>query len=222
MAAYTLIPCDHPCAGSIIARWASSDDYSYAMRRRLGAGETLLARAALRALLALSTKCNDWVFRNDERGKLLVDGRSGSPGPHVSLTHTLGAIACTVVASAPVGIDIERQRPRAYAAISTYAFGPRECERIEQEGLQAFYRIWTLREAMGKATGDGLALVADGIDRAEDGPHVGCWSVRKAERQWLLAHHCAYTDLSLSFAVLVRENANESLRPLSQITAEEL
>ena len=46
-------------------------------------------------------------------------------------------------------------------------FGPLETQRVGRTGERGFYRIWTVREAMGKATGEGLRLVADRLDRAQ-------------------------------------------------------
>ena len=68
-------------------------------------------------------------------------------------------------------------------------------------GVSAFYRIWTLREAISKATGDGMALVMDRNDHVPtlmaDGLLV------RANTQWLLAHQQVACNFSLALAVQV-------------------
>ncbi len=70
----------------------------------------------------------------------------------------------------------------------------------ERGGIASFYRLWTLREAISKATGQGLAMFMDGIDRLPAEPHTGHWL--SADRQWLLAHLEPRPNLSLALAVL--------------------
>lgn len=62
-------------------------------------------------------------------------------------------------------------------ALAAKAFGPVERQLVAEGGAAAFYKLWTLREAMGKATGQGLALAADGADHVGNGPDEGVWQV---------------------------------------------
>jgi 4'-phosphopantetheinyl transferase len=60
-----------------------------------------------------------------------------------------------------VGVDIERKRPGVdMEGISGRFFSPREAETISAlrgpEVLEFFYRLWTLKEAYAKGTGEGL------------------------------------------------------------------
>ena len=45
---------------------------------------------------------------------------------------------------------------------------------MRKEGITEFYRIWTLREAIAKATGEGLVMAMDGVDRVGGGFAAGC------------------------------------------------
>lgn len=78
------------------------------------------------------------------------------PQLHFSLSHTNGASLCAV-ANAPVGADIEPIRPRR-KGLWEYCLTEEEFSRFQAQGTcwEEFYRIWTLKEAWCKYTGDGL------------------------------------------------------------------
>jgi 4'-phosphopantetheinyl transferase len=134
----------------------------------------------------------------DTRGKPIVCGASMR---HISIAHTGNLVAAAASAIGPVGIDVEhRDRARDLTRLALAAFGPAECQAVASHGVSAFYRIWTIREAISKATGDGMALVTDRIDRVPvdmvDGALVA------AEGEWLVAHEVIARDLSLALVVL--------------------
>jgi phosphopantetheinyl transferase len=136
-------------------------------------------------------------------GRPVLDPALGS-APFVSLSHTRGWIACAASEIGPLGIDIERQRPsRDHAGIAAAAFGPREQARALRSGTAAFYRIWTLREAIAKATGQGLRLAADGHDRVHEGPDEGSWQLRLDQTHWSLSHRLVHSDLNLATAIML-------------------
>jgi phosphopantetheinyl transferase len=93
-----------------------------------------------------------------EPAALLTEAHGGvryaRGGWHLNLSHSGGWLAAAV-ASVPVGIDIERLRPRAVAAQTARVFCPREAERLalEPDPLPSFWRLWTLKEAACKAAG---------------------------------------------------------------------
>lgn len=74
---------------------------------------------------------------------------------HLNLSHSGEWLAAAAAAHSPVGIDIERLRPRAVTTQAARVFCPKEAERLAQEGdpLPLFYRLWTLKEAACKAVG---------------------------------------------------------------------
>jgi 4'-phosphopantetheinyl transferase len=190
-------------ADALIAQWITQEDRAqFAKYRRPQArSASLLARAALKALLAHQTAAESWVFSPDSTGKLRVTA-PGRAGVEVSISHSGARVACAVSHVGPVGIDIEAHRPRAYDAIARYGFGKGEQTLAARLGARAFYRIWTLREAMGKATGEGLALATDGIDRVEPAPEEGCWVSQPAQGPaWRLAHEFLEPGYSLALAV---------------------
>lgn len=191
-------------AESLLARWITAEDQVHAGKysRPEAKSGSLLAHAALRALLARQTAARQWDFQFDSTGKLRVKGPDAAITAEGSIAHTKGMIACAVSQIGPIGVDIEAHRPRAYEAIARYAFGPQEQAAILRHGAPAFYRIWTLREAMGKATGEGLPFATDGKDHIEAAPEEGCWlSRRQSAQAWGLAHYVLEAGYSLALAV---------------------
>jgi 4'-phosphopantetheinyl transferase len=171
-------------ASALISDWANSQDRADARRGR-GARSSLLARAALRALLAQHTGRFDWQIVRTPLGKPFVVTPSGTPGPAVSLSHSGTTVAVAMAESGSLGLDIEQHRARDYVALAAQAFGPAEQSEVAVSGADAFYRVWTLREAVAKATGEGLALAADGRDLVAG--NAAGW-IEHAGRIWRVAH----------------------------------
>jgi 4'-phosphopantetheinyl transferase len=182
-------------AAALVSRWATGADRAHAaVRRRPEA--SLQALAALRALLFATTGRADWIVVRAASGKPSVVAADGRDGPSVSLSHSHGRIAVAVAWSVQIGIDVERHRPRDFVALADQAFGPVEQREVAAEGLGAFYRIWTLREAMAKATGDGLTLVLNRHDLAD-----GVGGDQAVERDlWTLLHLRPEPGYSLGLA----------------------
>jgi 4'-phosphopantetheinyl transferase len=91
----------------------------------------------------------------------------GPDAPHFNLAHARGLVA-VVVASANVcvGIDVEQVVPRGMDVmrITRQVFAPAEADWItkgtsSEECWDRFVRIWTIKEALLKATGRGLSVV---------------------------------------------------------------
>lgn len=124
---------------------------------------------------------------------------SGHPEVFISITHSQTSLACVVSLIGPAGIDLEVPRPhRDLAGIAAFAFGPKERARADAEGPDGFYRIWTLREAIAKADGSGLAQAADRQDRVDFGPMTGDWHWQG----WHLTHRLPAPGKHLAIAVL--------------------
>lgn len=94
----------------------------------------------------------------DGRPLLHVDGAPSELS--LSVSHS-GDWLAVALASVPVGIDIELpRRARDYAGLARFAFSPEEQARLDgldDGGRSAvFHRLWTLKEARGKRSGEGL------------------------------------------------------------------
>jgi phosphopantetheinyl transferase len=141
-----------------------------------------------------------YCIATEPSGRPVATVRDGTPaGIFISLSHSGVHLAAVATAIGPIGVDIERAKPRRnLAGIAQAAFGPAERRRCDRDGADGFYRIWTLREAIAKALGAGLVMAADRVDRVADGPDEGYWKWQG----WQLAHH--RVAAGLSFAVAVR------------------
>jgi 4'-phosphopantetheinyl transferase len=161
-------------------------------------GRTAAGRAlAVQLLMALGG--TGWTLDVDRQGKPVA---RGPVARHVSIAHSRDIVAAAASVVGPIGIDIEYRNPaRDLDRLAEAAYGAEECRAVAACGIPAFYRIWTIREAISKATGDGMALVADRTDRVP--PAMTDGSVVAAGGEWLLAHDVIAPEFSLALAVQV-------------------
>jgi phosphopantetheinyl transferase len=164
--------------------------------------DRFLLRSTGRALaeqLLIALGGTGWTIEPDMRGKPVV---SGPLTRHVSIAHSRSIVVAAASAVGPIGIDIEYlDAARDLDRLASAAYGAEERRVVASQGVSAFYRIWTVREAISKATGDGMALVADRLDRVpasmRDGPFIS------ADGDWLIAHDVVEQNFSLALAVQV-------------------
>lgn len=123
------------------------------LRRRWGA-----ARGSLRVALSRALGCApaEVAFEYGAHGKPRV---AGSP-LRFNISHS-GGRALIAMARFEVGADIELPRPRRTDDIARRFFAPGENARLfALEGpvrADAFFRLWTCKEAFLKVTGEGLS-----------------------------------------------------------------
>ena len=84
-------------------------------------------------------------------------GRPRLPGSglHASVSHSGDVVGVALTRAGPVGIDIEAVREIDFAAVAESVCTP--AERPDVRTAADFYSFWTRKEAVLKATGDGLA-----------------------------------------------------------------
>lgn len=197
---YSILPADDAglLAGTVLS--APRPDPT---RRRKGA---VLARALLSKMLSTVWDMASETVQicSEPSGRPYLAPVFSHPPPFISISHSRGWVACAATDIGPLGIDVERWQPsRDHAGIAAMAFGPREAARAAAGGIEAFYRIWTLREAIAKACGQGLALAADGLDRVHEGPDDGHWLATLDQGAWSLSHGLINEEASLATAVLL-------------------
>ena len=79
-----------------------------------------------------------------------------------NISHSSNYVAC-VIGNRPVGIDIEKAR-KGRQNLAKRFFDVSEAEWIKEcDSDERFFRIWTLKEAYGKATGQGVLDILDKI-----------------------------------------------------------
>jgi 4'-phosphopantetheinyl transferase len=117
------------------------------------------ARGTLREVLGRALGCApaEVEFRYGPHGKPYL---AGSP-LRFNISHS-GALALIALSRAEVGADVELPRPRRSDAIARRFYAPGEIERLFAERdaerrADAFFRLWTCKEAFLKATGEGLS-----------------------------------------------------------------
>lgn len=97
----------------------------------------------------------------DPRGTDRRAGEEKEPGLHFSVSHSGDLFACGV-GCAELGLDIQQGRDLDYLRLSRRHFSEEEQELVAGEGKDAFFRLWTRKEALGKYLGRGMA---DFLDR---------------------------------------------------------
>ena len=125
-----------------------------------------LTRCALEA--ASGTSARDFNFRIGRHGKPEIDEEPERGRLRFNLSHSRGLVCCAVTRERDVGIDVERISSntdidglarQVFAADEVAYLGRLEgCARRD-----AFFAIWTLKEAYTKAVGRGLSLPLDGF-----------------------------------------------------------
>ena len=99
---------------------------------------------------------------------------------HFSISHTPRHVFC-VLAEEPVGIDAEECDRQVRPALAKRVLSPREWERYSraEDKDAALLRLWVLKEASVKATGEGLRGWPTHTDFSPDDPRIqildGCY-----------------------------------------------
>jgi medium-chain acyl-[acyl-carrier-protein] hydrolase len=131
----------------------------------------VVCRGILRAILAryLSLPPQEVRFTAGPHGKPALDPAQGQAGLRFNLTHSEGLALYAMAWNREVGIDLERIRDQVeHQEIARRFFSPREARALEQlsgtERLKGFYRCWTRKEAVLKASGHGLLFPLDQVE----------------------------------------------------------
>jgi len=128
--------------------------------------------------------------KNGVRLGELVKDENGVPQPfdgiHWSISHKTRYV-CGVVAPLPIGIDIERVRNFSEGLFQKTATD-REwaLADMQTDSVMAFFRYWTAKEAVLKATGIGIKdLLKCRVDHIFDDNHL---QIQYDGQNWLIEH----------------------------------
>ncbi|PPD43448.1 MAG: 4'-phosphopantetheinyl transferase [Methylocystis sp.] len=137
----------------------------------------IAAHALLRAELSKRAGLppQDWRFAAAAHGKpFLIDAPRDM---RFSLSHTRGMVAVAICEGVDIGVDVEPSDRRAESMkLAERFFAPEEVtllRTVEGEARRdMFFAIWTLKEAVVKATGQGLSRALDSFAVSLDPPRV--------------------------------------------------
>ena len=117
----------------------------------------------------------DYDIEYTEKGKPVYSNSD----IHFNLSHAGDYVVCAVSDRA-VGIDIERIRKNAIKVAERF-FTQEECDWIADDNLR-FCRVWTLKEAYAKLTGEGIAGVVSKVEfRHEAGNEDGYEATKETQ-----------------------------------------
>jgi 4'-phosphopantetheinyl transferase len=132
-----------------------------------------VARAGLRSILSSYCGCHPAAleFSRGIFGKPVLAGRSSRSRISFNLSHSEAVAVIAVSVDADLGIDVERKkRIQDWQSVARRFFSARENAELmslqESARLDAFYDVWTRKEAIIKATGEGLHARLDEFDVA--------------------------------------------------------
>lgn len=128
----------------------------------------LWSRGVMRSVLASYLGClgHEVCFASDAHGKPILRRETHDRRLYFNLTHSRGAVALAVSGGREVGVDVEeRQRTVEYLSLAERFFAPAETrylQALRADHLpEAFFAIWTLKEAFVKGIGRGLSFPLD-------------------------------------------------------------
>lgn len=169
---------------------------TWELRHRFSTG-----RAALRIILSMTeggaVAETDWRFGASANGKPFVR----TPRSRIrsfNLSYGDDFIAIAVSTAVEIGVDIECGRAIPMDTLPWHLFSKDEQQILKNtpaaDFTRAFLKLWTLKEAIAKRTGQGFATEFSALNTAAMPVVVGLASVgREADIDALLFH----TDLSV-------------------------
>lgn len=108
---------------------------------------------------------NTWKFTAGAAGTACVFDRTG---PHFSVSHCDGLVACGVSRRFRLGIDVKPLNDGVSFAFARSQFTEREMSWLSQQPAtahdEAFSRLWTLKEAYRHTADPGSARIPDFVD----------------------------------------------------------
>jgi 4'-phosphopantetheinyl transferase len=134
-------------------------------RRPADRARYLAAHALVRLVVGARTGVDARVMELDRTCR--CGEQHGKPrrigGPEFSLSHSGEWVGVAVGAGEPLGLDVEQLRPlAALDGLAGHALSPTERTRPPSDA-RTFLGVWTRKEALLKATSDGLSKPMNAI-----------------------------------------------------------
>ncbi len=159
-----------------------------------------LAHAFLSELLKKHCGIENYRLEKGEHGKPFLPDY---PDIHFNLSHCKGLLLCGL-SDSEIGVDAELIRPYNGRA-ARRIFSNEEMEAVQKSASpdEAFFRLWTLKEALGKNLGTGLSSSMSKITFMLNGEQPSCVSCPKKyfaqkiiQKKWVVS---ICTDNPLTF-----------------------
>ncbi|WP_338051592.1 4'-phosphopantetheinyl transferase family protein [Pseudonocardia acidicola] len=154
-----------------------------AFRRSADQARYLAAHALARLVLGVVLDMHPAGVRFDrtcrcgqQHGKPRLADEPDTPG--FSLTHSGDRVGLAVYGAGPVGLDVEHLRPLSdVAGMAAHVCSPAELTRPLPTDTATFLTTWTRKEALLKATGEGLSrpMATITLSPAGNPPRVEEW-----------------------------------------------
>lgn len=111
----------------------------------------------------------------------------GGAGPHVSVSHSGDRIAVAMSPHGPLGVDVEATGRLFSGDLSRHVLSETERQRSAANGLPTY---WTRKEAVLKATGDGLRMAMTGLTLSgpDEPPRLLAWDARPDHVERITMH----------------------------------
>lgn len=170
-----------------------------------------------RALLHLALSDHTSIPLDDLQLELSAAGKPFIRAPDslrdisFSISHTSRFAACAVATGLAVGIDVQSmERPRDVAGLADRYFSRQEAEALRAmcpiRAREAFFVLWTLKEAFAKAHGLGLFIPLSQVTIRLDGDLRPAGleldpCLEEDSSAWQLGRAWATSDHALAFAL---------------------
>jgi len=145
-----------------------------------GKEPSLLAHKLTCLLLEQISSKHGWSISKKDSGQPIAISETNTQPYNISLSHSKEWIACAISNSGPVGIDIEFHKQRNFNKLAAFGFGKNEQKRIEINGKDEFYKIWTLREAYAKMKSASILSTLHGNNIITCDNKTSYWKEEKA------------------------------------------
>jgi len=126
----------------------------------------LLLRRGLSYAVDQTVPLSQWHYEKDIHGKPCV--AMGLPRLHFNISDEARVSAVAISATRAVGVDVEAVTGNSSHRVVTSALSSREHTSINSVPARArfasFARLWAIKEAYAKMTGQGMALNLQGIE----------------------------------------------------------
>ncbi len=128
----------------------------------------VFCRGTLRRILSgyLTVPASSIKFQYGDKGKPFVATQTGL---QFNVSHAGDLFVCAVSSGPAIGVDVEQIRTMEdMPAIAAQFFAPAEQRHLagiaERDRTHAFYQCWTRKEAVIKATGEGISRPLDSFE----------------------------------------------------------